>query len=290
MSNETTLAPDGPNADQIAYWNDTAGQTWASLQSLLDRQIAPLGQAAMAALAPAPGEAIADIGCGCGDTVLDLARAVGPDGSVIGLDISEPMLEVARARIAQAGLKQASVIAADAQTHPFAPASLDAVYSRFGVMFFHQPLAAFANMRTALKPGGRLAFVCWRPLAENPWMGVPLQAALKHVPPPPPPADPFQPGPFAFADPERLGGILAEAGFGDIDIAPHDQMIGGNDLERSMLLSQKVGPLGMLLRENPGKREALVASLREALEPHVTPDGVLLGSATWIVTARRAAG
>jgi SAM-dependent methyltransferase len=283
---DSSLPASGPNADQIAYWNDTAGQTWATLQDLLDRQIAPLGRAAMARLAPAEGEAIADIGCGCGETVLALARAVGPAGSVTGLDISEPMLEVARRRIEAEGLSQASVLAADAQTHAFTTGGLDAVYSRFGVMFFHQPVEAFANMRAATRAGGRLAFVCWRPLAQNPWMGVPMQAALRHLPAPPPPADPHAPGPFAFADPDRLRGILTDAGWSAVDIVPHDEKIGGNDLERAMVLAQKVGPLGMMLRENPQVRDQVLGSLREVLSAHLTADGVMLDSATWLVTAR----
>jgi ubiquinone/menaquinone biosynthesis C-methylase UbiE len=274
------------NADQVAYWNDKAGETWASFQSLLDHQIAPLGARAMDALSPSPGETIIDVGCGCGDTTLALARAVGPSGAVTGVDISRPMLEVAADRITQDALPQAAVVEADAQTFAFEPGAADAIFSRFGVMFFHQPAVAFANLRSGLKPGGRLAFVCWRPLAQNPWMGVPLAAALTVVPPPPPPADPFAPGPFAFSDPDRVRGILAEAGFVDIEIEPHDQKIGGHPLPQALLLAQKVGPGALLMRENPERREAITAALSEALAAHETADGVMLDSATWIVTAR----
>lgn len=275
---------DQPNAAQIDYWNDKAGETWAALQALLDRQIAPLGEAAMAALAPAKGERILDVGCGCGDTTLALARAVGGDGAVLGLDISRPMLEVARDRLAEAGLTQAQVAEADAQAADLG-GDWDGVYSRFGVMFFADPDAAFANLAAALKPGGRLAFVCWRTLAENPWMGIGLKAALEHVPPPPP-ADPLAPGPFGFTDPDRVSGILSRAGFADIAIRPHDEKIGGHSLEDALTVSRRVGPAALLMRENPDKRQAIDASLRRLLAAE-DKGGVWFDSATWIVTATK---
>ncbi|MDP1629945.1 MAG: methyltransferase domain-containing protein [Caulobacter sp.] len=273
------------NADQIAYWNAAAGETWAAQQEKLDRQIAPLGEAAMAILDPKPGEQLIDIGCGCGQTSLTLAERVGPTGRVLGVDISAPMLAVARRRAADAGLANTRFLEADAQTHDFAPGAADAVFSRFGVMFFADPPAAFANIRKALKPGGRLAFVCWRPLALNEWMLLPMRTALAHIPAPPP-GDPFAPGPFAFSDPDWVRGILGSAGFKDVEIAPHDAMIGGNGLEETVALSLKVGPLGALLRDNPDKRDLVVDALRAALAPHAGPDGVRLPGAVWIVTAR----
>ncbi len=277
----------GANADQIAYWNNSAGATWAALQDRLDRQIEPLGQRAMDAGAPKAGEQVLDIGCGCGQTSLELAQRVGPTGQVLGVDISEPMLEVARRRGGEAGMANVSFLAADAQTQAFPPGGFDLAFSRFGVMFFDDPTAAFRNIAAALRQDGRLAFVCWRPLAENPWMGAPMQAALSLLPPMPPPADPTAPGPFAFADPERLRGILAAAGLVEIDIAPHDQMIGGNDLDETVAMSLRVGPLGAVLRENPELKDDVVGAIREALARHVTPQGVMLASATWIVTAKR---
>lgn len=273
---------DAPNAAQIDYWNTRAGPIWAELQGPLDRQLAPLGYAAMAALAPRAGELLLDVGCGSGDTTLELARLVAPGGQVTGVDISRPLLEVARGRGDAPGVR---FLEADAQAHPFQPASFDGVFSRFGVMFFSDPVAAFANLRRALKPGGRLAFVCWRRPDENPIMTLPMQAALAHLPAPAPP-EPGAPGPFAFADPARLQGILDAAGFGAIAILPHDEQIGGGDLEASVGLSLKVGPLGAMLREHPGKAETVVASVRAALAPHVGPQGLRLDSATWIVTAR----
>ena len=273
---------DGPNAAQIAYWNATAGPTWVAMQDALDAQLQGLGLAAMAALGAREGERIIDIGCGCGATALELARRVGASGSVLGADISAPMLEVARRRAAELGLAQIRVVQADAQTYGFEPA--DAAFSRFGVMFFADPAAAFANIRRALAPAGRLAFVCWRVLAENPWMTIPMAAVAPLLPPTPPPP-PNAPGPFAFADRDRLHGILSDAGFAQIAIEPHDQAIGQGDLETTVRTSLNVGPVGAALRENPQLRAPITEAVRSALAPHAGPDGVKLPSATWIVTA-----
>ena len=272
------------NADQIAYWNAAAGETWVAMQERLDQQLEPLGLLAMRALAPMNGERILDIGCGAGQTTLAIATAVAPGGAAVGLDISHPLLQVARRRAAQAKLANAEFLEADAQTYNFEAGSLDAVFSRFGVMFFADPIAAFINIRHALKPGGRLAFVCWRSPAENIFMTLPAMAAAPFLPPAPPPV-PHAPGPFGFADGERLRDILAEAGFTDIVIAPHDQKIGSGDLDQTLATALRVGPLGAVLREHPDKRDTVIATVRQALAAHDGPDGVRLDSATWIVTA-----
>jgi SAM-dependent methyltransferase len=269
-----------PNAQQAAYWNEQAGPTWAAEQVALDRQLAPLGHRVMAELDLSPGQRILDVGCGAGETTLELA-AKGAEA--VGVDISRPLLDVARRRAA--GAARVTFLEADAQAHAFAPASFDAIFSRFGVMFFADPAAAFGNLRRALKPGGKLAFVCWRRPDENPFMTAPMAAALQHVPAPPPPADPTAPGPFAFADPERVRGILAAAGFTDIALTPHDEKIGRNDLDTALALALKVGPLGGLLRENPDQRDAVIGAVRRVLAGHDGPDGVTLDSASWIVTA-----
>lgn len=272
------------NEGQVAYWNDAAGRTWASLQDSIDRQIRPLGLAAMDRLDPRAGETLLDVGCGCGDTSLELARRVGPEGEVLGLDISGPMLEVGRRRAAEAGAEGLEFRQADAQTAAL-PGGRDAVFSRFGVMFFSDPAAAFANLRRSLRPGGRLAFVCWRPLAENLWMRLPAEAAAGLVPAAPPP-EPGAPGPFAFADPDRVRGILAEAGFSGIDITPHDEAIGGHDLEGTVEMSFRVGPLGAILRERPDLAPVLRDRVREAVSPWMRGEAVYMPSATWMVTAR----
>jgi SAM-dependent methyltransferase len=275
------------NAAQEAYWNETAGRTWAALQDRIDRQIRPLGLAAMDRLAPAAGETVIDVGCGCGDTSLELARRVGPEGEVLGLDISGPMLEVARRRAEEAGAEGLEFRQADAQVAAL-PGGRDAVFSRFGVMFFADPTVAFRNLRRSLRPGGRLAFVCWRPLAENLWMRLPAETAADLVPPAPPP-EPEAPGPFAFADPDRVRRILGGAGFEGIDIAPHDEAIGGLDLEGTVEMSFRVGPLGAILRERPDLAPVLRERVREAVRPWLRDGAVYMPSATWLVGARNPA-
>jgi len=267
------------NSEMIDYWNAVAAQTWVKFQAQLDRQLTPLGAAALAALALRSGERVLDIGCGCGQTSLDLAVR---GAHVTGVDISRPMLEVARARPVPPGAAVPEFLEADAQTA--ALGVFDAAFSRFGVMFFSDPVSAFANIRAALKPGGRLVFVCWRGLKENTWMRVPIEAAAAFLPATPPP-EPFAPGPFAFADNERLAGILAQAGFRDVQISPFDTAIGGGDLEASVELALRVGPLGAALRENPGLEADIIPPLRAALASYATPLGVLLPAAVWIVRA-----
>jgi SAM-dependent methyltransferase len=274
------------NEDQVAYWNEQSGPTWAALQKLIDAQIAPLGLQAIDALAPRAGERVLDAGCGCGDTTLEIARRVGPGGEVLGVDISAPMLEVAVERAAAAGYTEVGFRRADAQIAQF-DSKFDAAFSRFGVMFFADPIAAFTNIHGALRPGGRLVFVCWRHPAQNPWMMVPLEAALRFVPPPPP-MDPTEPGPFAFADGSRVRAILMAAGFKDIVTTPFDIEIGGFALDQALELALRIGPLGRLLRDAPDKRDDVVGAVREALAAHDTGQGVWLKSGTWIVSASRA--
>jgi SAM-dependent methyltransferase len=193
------------------------------------------------------------------------------------------MLAVARARLE--GITNATILQADAQSHDFAPAAADGVYSRFGVMFFDDPQAAFANLRRALKPGGRLAFVCWRPLAQNAWMAAPLAAACAALGETPPAGVPDAPGPFAFADPQRIRTILASAGFAEIAVEAYDARMNGGPLEDAVAMALKVGPLGALVREQPNKAEPARAAVRAALAAFETPAGVLMPAAVWIVTA-----
>src|SRR5215510_4480861 len=196
---------------------------WAEVREPLERQLAPLGRRALVALAPRPGESVLDIGCGGGETALDLARSVAPDGRVVGIDLSAAVL--AFARRAATGCERVRFVQADAQVFPFEPASFDAAFSRFGVMFFTDPTAAFINIRRALRRNARLAFVCWRALEENLLDVVPLRAASAHLPPQPA-HDPDAPGPFAFANPERVHCILERAGFVQIEITAQDEQVG----------------------------------------------------------------
>ncbi|HEY5105762.1 MAG TPA: methyltransferase domain-containing protein [Caulobacteraceae bacterium] len=278
--------PTSENADQIAFWNAASGETWVKFQRSLDLELAPLGRAAIDALAPRRGERIIDVGCGCGQTTLELARRLGEKGAITGIDVSGPMLRVAEATARGASLAQARFVEADAQTFAFPQAAADAAFSRFGVMFFADPVAAFTNLRAALAPGGRLAFICWRDISENPFMTLPFEAAAHLLGEPQPATDPSAPGPFAFADPDRLHTILAAAGFTHIDLRPHDDRIGSGDLDQSTEVSLRMGPLGRALREQPHLVPAAREAVREALTPHLTANGVLIASASWIVTAR----
>jgi SAM-dependent methyltransferase len=279
------------NVEQRTFWNEQAGPLWVVHQERLDRQIGPHGDAALAKLAPAPGERVLDLGCGCGDSSLALARAVGPAGRVLGVDLSEPMLARARERAAAAGLAHLSFRAADVQTAPLEAGAFDAAFSRFGVMFFADPVAAFGNVRRALRPGGRLAFACWRPVAENPWVRVPMAAAAAVLPLPPPPPE-GTPGPFAFGDAGRVRRILEAAGLEAVETEPADLAMhpGGGDLDEAADMFLEVGPLAFALHEANAPealRGKVRAAVREAFASHVRDGRVELGSAIWLVRARR---
>jgi len=220
-------------------------RAWAEVQEPLERQLAPLGRRALAALAPCPGECILDIGCGGGETVLELARAVAPDGAVVGIDLSAAVL--AFARRAAERRERVRFVQADAEVYPFEPALFNAAFSRFGVMFFADPVAAFINIRRSLKPNGRMAFVCWRALEENQLDILPLRAASPHLPLLPA-LDPEAPGPFAFANADRVRGILERADFGEIEITAHDEQVGSGDLDTMLRVCSRVGALGKILR------------------------------------------
>lgn len=280
----TVTASHADNAAQIDYWNATAGQTWARFQEQLDRQIEPLGLEAMRALAPRPGERILDVGCGCGQTTLELATRVTASGVVVGADISVPMLEVARARPAPRGGATPDFRQLDVQSGELGEGVFDAVFSRFGVMFFSDPVAAFKNLRKALKPEGRLAFVCWRPFQENLWMRAPMEAAQSFLPPSQP-TDPTAPGPFAFADAGRVRSILLDAGFSDVTIQAFNTSIGGSSLELTVDLAFRVGPLGAALRERPDLAPTVSEAVKAALSAFETPSGVLMPAAVWIIQA-----
>lgn len=284
-----TGAPEPANADQITYWNGDAGARWAAYQPRIDLMLTQVTQSTLDHARPQEGERVVDVGCGCGSTVLELSRRVGPGGSVTGVDISEPMLAVAAERVRAQHLTNVTLLRADASQHTFEPEATDLVFSQFGVMFFNDPAGAFANMRRALRRSGRLAFVCWRPFTDNPCFVVPFEAAKPFLPPQPPP-DPRAPGPFAFADPERLRRILQEAGFSAIEIDRHDPMacLGGPDeLEAAAALGVRVGPVARPLADaGPEAKAGAQRAILEALKPHCGPHGILLQAGVWLVSAR----
>jgi SAM-dependent methyltransferase len=272
------------NAEQIAFWNGAGGEKWLRSTERLERGLGPLGLAAIEVAAPRPGEHVLDVGCGGGPTALLLAERVGPQGAVLGVDVSQPLIGVAQQRAAKLG--NVKFVVADASAHRFEP-SFDLLFSRFGVMFFADPPGAFANLRRALKPGGRMTFVCWRSFKENGWAFVPFMAAVPHLPPIERPA-PNAPGPFAFADGDRLAGILTQAGFADVAIDPLDRTIDtGATLDEAVTFASEVGPVSRVLGEAaPEQRHKAVAAIRETLTRLAEGAAPRLAAACWIATAR----
>jgi len=285
MSGET-IEEEGPNAQQTQYWNEIAGPKWVALSDSINGQIEPLGRVAMDRAQIESGHRVLDVGCGCGHTSIDLAQRVGSEGRVEGLDLSEPMLAEARAQ--SAGIDNLSFTAADAQSCWLDGEGYDRIFSRFGVMFFADPQAAFANLRSALRPAGRLTFVCWQEIAKNPWMAVPGAAVAKHVEMPPSPA-PHAPGPFAFADAERTQGILEAAGFEGVEVESLEQSLTiGRGLTDTQLVefSLQMGPAGAAMREaDEAQRGRLRASVAEAIAPYKSDEGLVMESAAWVFSA-----
>jgi SAM-dependent methyltransferase len=270
------------NSEQVEFWNSEAAVGWVKAQEQMDQTLAPLSALAIEAAGPAPGERAIDVGCGCGTTTFALADG---GATVRGVDLSKAMLAHAKKRAADR--KDVSFSCADAATQAYTP-DHDLVFSRFGVMFFADPVAAFANIRTALNESGRMAFICWRTPAENQWMSLPAAIMRKYVESPPP-QDPLAPGPFAFADRNRLDGILSDAGFKDIVIERLDADFPvAPDLEAGLKVQTTTGPMARMFSMIPDeKKEAAIEELREALAPHVGDDGLVFRAAAWLVKAHR---
>ena len=275
-------------AKQFNDWNGPSGENWVKRQEEQDRVLAPVSALLFAAAALAPGERALDVGCGCGDTALEAARQVGASGEAFGVDISTPMVARAIARATHEKLG-ARFAVADAADYPFPPSHFDALISRFGVMFFPEPGKAFANLRKAVKPGGRIAFVCWQALKMQEWMLIPLRAALTHVPRLPEP-DPDEPGPFAFADTGKVTRVLEGAGFSQVSFQPAHvtlDIAAGQGFEAGLASAISIGPASRALREaSETQRAAGIAEIRKALEPFARGPSLPLEAKPWVVTAR----
>jgi SAM-dependent methyltransferase len=271
------------NAQQIEFWNGAVGQRWVDYQDSMDRNLSSINDALMKFAAAKPGDRVLDIGCGCGTTTMMLADAVGPSGSVTGVDISKPMLGLAKSRTKAPNV---TYIEADASTADLKP-GFTLAFSRFGVMFFADPAAAFKNIRESLDAGGRVAFVCWRTLQENAWAAEPI-AAARDLLPPQPPVDPHAPGPFAFADGHRLMGILMKAGFATFNGTKLDSAMNMGPLDEAVEVSMRVGPLAAALRDvnDDAIKDKIRERLRTVLAKHATQDGVRPGAACWLVEAK----
>lgn len=274
------------NVDMAAGWDGVEGARWSDQWEHYDRSMAAHHQALMDAAAVRPDDAVLDVGCGNGEVALDTARAAS-SGSVLGADLSSQMLEVARRRAADAGLGNVRFEQADAQVHPFAPESHDLVVSRFGSMFFADPLAAFTNLHRTLRRGGRLVLATWRSVEHNEWIRAFPDALAqgRQVPLPKVSA----PGPVGLADPDHVGSILTGAGFSDIALAALDlPFVAGADVDEAFAFAQTTGiAQGMTQDLDEETRAAAFASLRQAMVDHSTPGGVVFGSGIWLVTAVR---
>ena len=270
----------------LAYWSGSGGEQWARNQEFGDRQFAPVAEALFKFAAVHPSERVVDVGCGCGMTTVALAQMVGPQGRVLGVDVSAAMLALARKHAPQGAPLE--FVRADVTDHAFPRGAFDLLFSRHGVMFFAEPARAFANLHTALTPGGRLAFSCFRAPRDNPWAMTPLAAAYRFVPPTPK-LGPEDPGPFSFADETRVRRILGAAGFTDIALTPVDlefDLAGGRGLDAAVANVVALGPTSRAVRGQSAEiRAKVAAAMRETLAPHVKGDAVPLGAAIWIVTA-----
>src|SRR5262245_33057516 len=278
--------PDPPRASQSFV--EKAGEAWVRMQERTDMLIDPLGRVAMERLGIAESERILDVGCGCGQTLLQLAELAGPSGQVLGVDISPPMLARARERVA--GSPTIALALGDAQTYAFAPGAFDVVYSRFGVMFFDDARAAFRNLRAAARPNARLSFVCWQDLAKNPWAARPLEAVMRLLPASAMPdlLREGRPGPFFLSDPARVRAILGDAGWSDVSIEPVEMPLhlgGAATLDEAVEYSLQIGPAARAMTDAPERlKPALEAALREALAPFASARGVFVDGAASVVT------
>jgi protein-L-isoaspartate O-methyltransferase len=270
------------NEKQIAYWNDVAGPKWVKIGDAMDARFAGMNEVLLARAAARPGESVLDIGCGTGTTARPLAALVAPGGHVTGIDVSVPMLGVARERGGDV-----SYLEADAQTHDFGGQKFDLLTSRFGVMFFTDPFAAFRNLHGALAPDGRLCFVCWAPLAENPHWQIPFDIVRGHLGEPEA-RHPHAPGPLAFSDAGYVEDILAGAGFSEIAVAPTPVRVIGKSLDEEARVACFLGPAGALLDEKHAGadiREVIQAEVAAAIARFRTDDGMSLPATVFVVTA-----
>lgn len=276
------------NTAQREYWNTVAGPRWVGLEGFVERRVRAVNDLLLARSGAKAGERVLEIGCGTGAFTVPLAERVGDSGEVVGADISAAMLAGAKKRLAEAGLRRVSLIEADAQTHKFGAGSFDLVASRFGVMFFADPAAAFTNLFAATRPGGRLCFACWGPLDENEHWLIPYRVALRHLGPPEP-KPPRAPGPMAYADPEYVRGFLTKAGFTEIAADREHPGISASAPREEAEHACIMGPSGRLIDEkkpDEATRQTIRREIEEAFAAQAR-GGATLPSTVFVVTARR---
>jgi ubiquinone/menaquinone biosynthesis C-methylase UbiE len=273
------------NADQFAAWNGDSGRRWAEDPDRRDRVLAPVAEALYASVGLRPGESVIDLGCGCGATTLDAAYEVGAAGTAYGIDLSDPMLDVARHRARDRELANIRFEYGDAQTHRFPAAGFDVALSRFGTMFFADQVAAFTNVARALRPGGRMSLATWQPMIANDWLTVPGAVLLRYGTLP---AAPEGPGMFAQSDPDELIHVLTAAGFESVQPSPVtiSLQLGANAADAVDYLAAS-GPGQTILNTIPHDlRPTAISAVQATLEERLGPRGVELGAAIWVTEAR----
>jgi SAM-dependent methyltransferase len=280
------LPVDARNAEMASAWNGEEGEAWAAHADRFDAASAAFDPPLLEAAGIGAADRVLDVGCGAGISTRAAARAA-PDGHATGIDLSAPLLAEARRRSAAAGLTNTTFVQGDVQVHPFDPAAFDVAVSRFGAMFFGDPVAAFGNVARALRPGGRLAVLSWQPLARNEWLLVLRRTLAAGRPLPEPPGD--APGPFGLSDPDHVRRVLAAGGFEAVDLVEVPGVVRlGADAQDALGFVSGLGlARGLLGGLDDGARRAALDELRAALVEHATPDGVLLGAGAWLTTARR---
>ncbi len=274
------------NADQKKFWNESKGKSWVELQPKIDSLLQPIGDVALSKLNPIEGEKIAEIGCGTGTMSFLISDKVGTSGSVQGFDISKPMLNYAEERRINNNLVNINYTLADLQTYKFKVNSFDALFSRFGVMFFDNPIVAFSNLRGSLKKGGRFIFVCWAERLENDWIELPTKVASRFLELPPTPPE-KSPGPFAFEDKEYVASILDKAGWKSIIFENFScAHSAGESLDEAARFLGNMGPMSGPIEASDGKtREKFFDALKLELSKYKTDEGVMMNFSTWIVSA-----
>jgi SAM-dependent methyltransferase len=275
------------NREQAEFWDESAA-SWIEAGERRDVIVAPFGRAAMEALDPKPGDAVVDIGCGTGDTTAALAAKVEPGGSALGVDISTEM--VAEAKRRHAGVHNLGFTVADVQVDDLGGRRFAGAFSQFGIMFFADPAAAFANIRSLLAPSGRLAFCCWQDVFANEWMLLSGMAVTNVTGSLPPMPGPGEPGPFTLADPDVIKGLLTGAGFTDVDVTPLNVVIDQpeSDIESFVALARRVGPIREAIHAADDEHftDRLLAAAREILHDKVSAGRLQMTSGANIVSAR----
>lgn len=278
-------------SEYVAFWNDTLAEKFNRFQEILMNGLSYHSRVPLEKLDVPAGSRILDVGCGWGDTAIELARKTGPQGQVLGMDCVEPFLEEGRYRAAQDGLGNVRFVAADVERYPFEP-RYDLCFSRFGMMFFEHPVVAMRNINRALRPGGELMFIVWRDIEDNPWLGLPKQVVLDFLPPPGEDARTCGPGPFSMANPDVVGQQLEIAGFEAIDFERNDGPVEvGDSVENAMHFQLALGPAGEVFREAgeeaERQRPQIEEALRDALASYEQEGKIVMPSSSWTITARK---